>query len=51
MMTIEAAVTTLVPLLGIDTTTSRTREGEVAARAFQALLEENQEHLPPSHIH
>jgi hypothetical protein len=51
MMTIEDAVTTLVPLLGIDTTTSRTREGEVAARAFQALLEENQEHLPPSHIH
>lgn len=50
MMTIEAAVTTLVPLLEIDTTTSRTREGEVAARAFQALLEDNLDHLPPSHI-
>ena len=50
MMTIEGAVTTLVPLLEIDAATSRTREGEVAARAFQALLEENQNHLPPSHI-
>ena len=50
IMTIEVAVTTLVPLLEIDTTTSRMREGEIAARAFQALLEENQDHLPPSHI-
>lgn len=50
VMTIEVAVTTLVPLLEIDSTTSRTREGEIAARAFQALLEENQDHLPPSHI-
>ncbi|MHA1588526.1 MAG: ribonuclease III family protein [Candidatus Thorarchaeota archaeon] len=50
VMTIEVAVTTLVPLLEIDTTTTRTREGEIAARAFQALLEENQDHLPPSHI-
>ena len=50
MMTVEVAVTTLVPLLEIDATTSRTREGKVAARAFQALLEENQDHLPPSHI-
>ena len=50
MMTIEVAVTTLVPLLEIDTTTSRTREGEIAAHAFQVLLEENQDHLPPSHI-
>jgi len=49
-MTIEAAVTTLVPLLEIGTTTSRTREGEVAARAFQALLEENLNQLPPSYI-
>jgi hypothetical protein len=50
VMTIEVAVTTLVPLLEIDNTTSRTREGEIAARAFQALLEENQDHLPSSHI-
>ena len=48
-ITIEAVVTTLVPLLEIDATTSRTREGEIAARAFQALLEENQDYLPPSH--
>lgn len=50
VMTIEVAVTTLVPLLEIDNTTSRTREGEIAARAFQALLEENQDHLPSSYI-
>ncbi|NOR39507.1 MAG: hypothetical protein GQ580_07965, partial [Candidatus Thorarchaeota archaeon] len=50
VMTIEVAVTTLVPLLEIDDTTSRTREGEIAARAFQTLLEENQDHLPSSYI-
>lgn len=50
VMTIEVAVTTLVPLLEIDDTTSRTREGEIAARAFQTLIEENQDHLPSSYI-
>ncbi|TFG15237.1 hypothetical protein EU537_01015 [Candidatus Thorarchaeota archaeon] len=45
-VTIESLIQHLIPLLEIDSTTSRKREGEVAAAAFQSLLETHMKKLP-----
>lgn len=43
---VQDAVDTLVRNLKIDSKTNRKREGEIAALAFQALLEQNIDSLP-----
>ena len=45
-ITISSMVDSLSELLDIDKTTSRKKEGEIAAIAFQKFLEINIEHLP-----
>ena len=45
-ITISDMVTFLSDSLGIDKTTSRKKEGEMAAVAFQKFLESNIEYLP-----
>ena len=45
-ITIADMVSSLSDSLDIDKTTSRKKEGEIAAIAFQNFLEDNIEHLP-----
>ena len=45
-ITISGMVDALAQSLDITSTTSRKREGEIAAEAFQKFLESNVEHLP-----
>jgi hypothetical protein len=45
-ITISDMVSSLSDTLDIDKTTSRKKEGEIAAIAFQKFLEDNIEHLP-----
>jgi hypothetical protein len=45
-ITIESIIQHLVPLLQFDSTTSRKKEGEIAAIAFQSLLETHMKKLP-----
>jgi hypothetical protein len=45
-ITISDMVSFLSDMLEIDKTTSRKKEGEIAAVAFQKFLETNIEHLP-----
>jgi len=45
-ISISDMVDSLSKSLDIDKTTSRKKEGEIAALAFQRFLENNIEHLP-----
>jgi hypothetical protein len=45
-ITISDMVDSLSESLEIDNTTSRKKEGEIAALSFQKFLESNIEHLP-----
>jgi len=45
-VTIESIIQHLIPLLELDSTTSRKKEGEISAVAFQSLLEIHMKKLP-----
>ena len=48
VVSISDIVSSLSATLDIDNTTSRKKEGEIAAESFRKLLEDNTKHLPSS---